>query len=84
MVVYSKYIMANASNLPSYVELRLDRRTYIPGDLVSGEVAVIVSRPKRFDTIKLTLEGRTELDISPKGELFGFISCVYSKERTMH
>ena len=60
--------MTAASTLPSYVELRLDRRQYIPGDLVSGEVTVVVSRPKRFDTITVTLEGRTELDVSPKGE----------------
>jgi hypothetical protein len=59
--------MATASTLPSYVELRLDRRLYVPGDLVSGEIAVIVSRPKRFDTITVTLEGKTELDVSPKG-----------------
>jgi len=56
------------SEHPSYVELRLDKRVYRPGELVAGIATVVVSRPKRFDSVRVTLEGKTELEVSPKGE----------------
>ena len=61
--------MASSVNHPSYVELRLDRRIYRPGDLVTGGVTVVTSRPKRFDNIKVRLEGKTELEVSAKGTI---------------
>ena len=60
----------------SYVELKLDRRVYLPGDLVAGAVTVVSTKNKRFDYIKVTLEGKTELEVSARA--VGLFDAFYS------
>ena len=64
------------TNHPSFVELRLDRRLYRPGDLVTGTVTVVTSKPKRFDSIKVYLEGKTQLEVSARE--VGLFEAFYS------
>lgn len=50
----------------SRCEIRLDKSRYFPGDLVTGVVSVWVSRPKPFESVRVWLEGKTELQITAK------------------
>jgi len=65
-----------AAHHPSYVELKLDRRFYRPGDLVTGVATVVTSKPKRFEYVRVSLEGKTELEVSPRD--VGLFDAFYS------